>query len=75
MTLEIHTCRDAEQTSEYESDCYIRCPKCGEREGDLWERSFSDGNNGVFCGSCGHEYEVSVRFSVSYTSPALEEPV
>jgi hypothetical protein len=54
-------------------DNYIRCPYCKSLSEGYHEDLRGEGEHTVTCYECEKNFEVSVEYSVTYTSPALCE--
>ena len=50
----------------------VKCPTCGETNGDLWDHDWGSREELVTsCGSCGADYTLSRTVSVTYEARAL----
>jgi hypothetical protein len=69
---------DADKSERVEHQQYLRCPKCGHRmtvsgaECCDWFEIYEEGEHGVCCTECDHEFEISTRVEFHFTSPAME---
>lgn len=61
-----------------EHQMLIRCPSCRKQvrifeDGEaLSDDLFYEGEHGLYCQHCGHEFEVSTRVEYFFTSPKLD---
>lgn len=55
----------------------VRCPYCGEVEGDLWElwagEKDTDSSAESVCSNCGKEYLIHCHITVEYSSRKIKE--
>lgn len=69
-------CEDLDKPDELSHDHLVRCPKCGgywEPIGSDEPELFGDGEHKVWCGDCGHTFEISTQVSFRFCSPAMEK--
>lgn len=67
-----HQCEDAALAKELGHDHFARCPTCSHLfKPEHRDRLDREDEIGLTCPKCEHEFEVQVRVTYHYTSPAL----
>jgi DNA-directed RNA polymerase subunit RPC12/RpoP len=69
-------CDNIKKDKKLSHDKFVRCPKCRKTWNPMgsedWEL-FQEGDHGIWCNDCGHEFEIYVIVKYTFKSPKLLE--